>query len=308
MDYQICFESFRKNFALPDLLSIQQLKQVDGRYLKVLLLLFQNPDRHYTSDLLSSLLELPESVVEDALAYWAQHGAVTLKDQPAPPRPAPVLSGGEVRPRVPADDEELRFLLSSMESILNRPVNSTDIQEVIQIYESYRLPADVIIMAMQFCSGQGHNDIRYIKKVCYHWYQRGINDHHKADEYLQQLAKRMSLEGQIKALFGVNQRQLIPNEQECLDRWLDLGYDLDVFRLAYERTVKHTGKAAIPYANRILQNWKQKGYRNLQDIQAGEPERGSSNVQKGQTSYDLDSLDRFWDEVPDYPTKGGSDQ
>ena len=98
MDYQICFESFRKNFALPDLLSIQQLKQVDGRYLKVLLLLFQNPDRHYTSDLLSSLLELPESVVEDALAYWAQHGAVTLKDQPAPPRPAPVLSGERCAP------------------------------------------------------------------------------------------------------------------------------------------------------------------------------------------------------------------
>ena len=164
MDYQICFDSFRKNFALPDLLSIQQLKQVDGRYLKVLLLLFQNPDRYYTSDLLSSLLELPESVVEDALNYWAQHGAVTLKDRPAPPAPAPVLSGGEVRTRVPADDEELRFLLSSMEGILNRPVNSTDIQEVIQIYESYRLPADVIIMAMQFCAGQGHSDIRYIKR------------------------------------------------------------------------------------------------------------------------------------------------
>ena len=133
MDYQICFESFRKNFVLPDLLSVQQLKQVDGRYLKVLLLLFQNPDRHYTSDLLSSLLELPESVVEDALRYLARHGAVTLKDQPAAPGPAPVISGGEVRPRVAADDEELRFLLSSMESILNRPVNSTDIQEVIQI-------------------------------------------------------------------------------------------------------------------------------------------------------------------------------
>lgn len=307
MEYQIRFESFRKNFALPDLLSIQQLKQVDGRYLKVLLLLFQNPDRHYTSDLLASLLELPETVVEDALSYWARQGAVTLKDQPAPPAPAPVLSGGEVRHRMGTDDEELRFLLSSMESILNRPVNSTDIHDVIQIYESYRLPADVIIMAMQFCAGQGHNDIRYIKKVCYNWYQRGIDDHHKADDYLQQLAKRSSLEGQIRGLFGVGQRQLIPNEQDCLDRWLDMGYDLDVFRLAYERTVKHTGKAAIPYANRILQNWKQKGYRTLQDIQAGEPERSGLSSGKGKSSYDLDSLDRFWDEVPDYPdSKGGS--
>ena len=161
-------------------------------------------------------------------------------------------------------------------------------------------------MAMQFCAGQGHNDIRSIKKVCYSWYQRGINDHHKADDYLQQLAKRQSLEGQIRALFGANQRQLIPSEQECLDRWLEMGYDLDVFRLAYERTVKHTGKPAIAYANRILQNWKQKGYRTLQDIQTGEPERGSTGGAKGRSSYDLDSLDRFWDEVPDYPnSKGG---
>ena len=105
----------------------------------------------------------------------------------------------------------------------------------------------------------------------------------------------------------IYQRQLIPNEQECLDRWLDLGYDLDVFRLAYERTVKHTGKAAIPYANRILQNWKQKGYRNLQDIQAGEPEREQQRPKRPNVLR-LGFSGPVLDEVPDYPTKGGSDQ
>ena len=302
MDYQIDFSKYKTNFSLPSIIMEGDLKNLNSDYLKVILLIFRNPDKDYSVGLLSNLLALSEQTVKDALRYWKKRGLLL----PGDPKEKPVQVISDKKPVSapvkPVQDSELQFLLSRMETTLQRPVTSTDVMTITYIYEYYRLPADVILMAVQYAAERGKNGIKYIESVCIGWYDQGITNHSLAEAFLQQAAKRSQNENQVKKLLGISGRKLIPSEEKYIDTWFsEYHFSLDVIGEAYERTVQNTGKVAFAYMNKILQNWYQKGYRTLEEILSQEPARKGGKAasgQKAENSYDIDAFEKHLDKIP----------
>ena len=296
MDYQINFANYRDHFSLPRLI-VDGLQETPADYLKIVLMIFQEPGRNCSTQLLARLLELPEETVEAGIDYWIGR-RVLLAGAPADSsaRPEQKPAAAKPAPAQPESERELRFLIREMEQLLQRPLTSTDLKTVTYLYEYYRLPADVILMAIQYAVDGGRRDIRYIERVCIGWYEQGMTTHAEVEAFFQRKAEYKSWESQVRTLLGIRDRKLIPSEEKWLHTWQEeYQYGLDVLQLAYERTVKHTGRAALAYMNKILSNWHKKGLRTLEEIQ--QKDSGKKPAPSGQ-SYDLDLLERYWDQVP----------
>ena len=190
-------------------------------------------------------------------------------------------------------------MLDSLESVLKRPVTSSDLKTISYIYDYYRLPADVILMAVQYSVDQGKNSIKYIESICIHWYQEGITTYTAVEEYLLQAKNRRDHENQVKQIFGIAGRKLIASEEKFIRTWFeDYHFDASVIQLAFERTIKNTGKIAFAYTNRILQNWFEKGLHTVDQIQAKEPSAARKSSAHLESSYDLQVLDSYLDRKP----------
>ncbi|MGI5959043.1 MAG: DnaD domain protein [Massiliimalia sp.] len=298
MNYEINFSQYRHNFSLPASVVEDHLKEIDSDYLKVILLIFKNPDKNYSTGLLSNLLNLSPSKVEKAIGYWVKKG-VLLGDSQAVPEQVHTVSKTAVTSAAPICDTELKYLLSSVEGLLQRPATSADVKTLTYIYEYYRLPADVILMAIQYAVERGKDSIKYIESVCIGWYDQGIVTHTQAEEYLQRMSKEQEFEGIIKKMFGISGRKLIASEEKFIASWFEkYHFPLDMIQLAYEKTVQNTGKVAFAYTNKILLNWNKKGFSTLQDVLENEGAKGYSTHHTGTRSYDIEEFEKYLDEIP----------
>ncbi len=298
MNYKINFTGYKSNFSLPGMI-VQDLKETNSDYLKVILLIFKNPDKHYSINLLSNLLDLCEDIISDAINYWIHKNVLLENIEKIKSDNVHVISDDNtiIIDKKPNNDSELAFLVSNMETCLNRSVTSTDLKIVTYIYEYYRLPADVILMAMVHCSEYGNKSIKYLEKMCIDWYEKGIDNHDTAEEYLQIFMQRQENINKLKDKFGIANRGLIPSEEKYAAIWFDeYKYDLDMIAKAFEITIERTGKVAFAYTNKILENWHNNGYKTLDDV--NDSLNITKKTQNNNNSYDLEMLDEYWNTVP----------
>ncbi len=55
------------------------------------------------------------------------------------------------------------------------------------------------------------------------------------------------------------------------------GFDLDMVRLAYEISVERTGKLAFRYIDKILSNWRQLGYKTVEQAKTSPSRRAAAS-------------------------------
>lgn len=312
MNYRIDFEQYQRHFSLPTKV-IEALPEANEVALKVMLTLYATPDKHYSVSLLSRMLQLSHQEVEQALSFWISKQLLLVPSEQQQPaseaRPvegvkkAPIVevltqtARGIPQPMTRAEDRELRFLMEQMPAILGRTVSSTDVKAMTALFEQYRLPADVLLMAIQYAVKRGHTDMRYIEKVCVSWYEKEIRTHEEAEQYLTELAKHRSLEAQVKRILGLD-RKLIPKEEEAVKRWLcDYQADLPMISLAFEKTITHIGKLAFPYLDKILHNWHTAGICSVEEVeQKDRPFDGGGH--SSPSSCDVSALEQLWTNLP----------
>ncbi|MEG2074777.1 MAG: DnaD domain protein, partial [Angelakisella sp.] len=99
-------------------------------------------------------------------------------------------------------------------------------------------------------------------------------------------------EGLIRSLFGINDRELSAKEKNYIATWFgDYGFDTDLIKLAYEKTVDNTGKVAFPYIHKILSQWHTNGIRTVEgaerEMNAKQPRKGAEDA-----SFDLRDIER----------------
>ena len=187
MAYKINFERYSENFSLPAEIAGDEISTVAGDYLKVILLIFKNADKNYSANLLSNLLNLPEKRVSEAISYWISRGILIEQDSEKISPEVIVISKRTPQPVFPPKESmngELAFLLECMENQLKRPITSVEYKSIVHIMETIRLPADVILMAVEYCTSIEKANIRYIEKVCATWADNGITTHELAEQYL----------------------------------------------------------------------------------------------------------------------------
>ncbi len=299
--------------AVPTDVVDKHLCTASGIYLKVLLAILR-ANRVDTAQI-AHKLSIPESDVVEAVGYWVQNGIFSQTDEPEKKKaPEPEkksrmtvtsqsLTTAEITDRI-HNNSDIRFLFSAVESLMGGLLNSTQQRTLIYIHESFGLPADVILMAVEYCFSIGKNNFHYIQQLCSGWAEEGICTHVLAEETIRRLTMQHSTEQEIIRMLGLGDRPLTPDQKKYLQRWNhQFGYGPDMIQIAYERTLNSINKLSLPYMNSILNSWNEKGIRTPADVAAKDSRPASRTVSGGQKSgwepsYDLDELERSGLTVP----------
>lgn len=206
-------------------------------------------------------------------------------------------------------DEDFRALHEAMMSALGRPLSDADRISLLTIYDTLALPSEVIFLLTSWCItlferkyGVGHRPrMPMIKKEAFRWKRLGVDTLSAAEEFLAKEQQLLERESQILPLLDIRGRAPVDREREYISGWVDMGFDDEAIRLAYERTLFQKGSMKWGYMNTILRNWHDAGLHTVAEIEAGdkrparkkEPSRDAYQPSEERIRKNADWLDEF---------------
>lgn len=184
------------------------------------------------------------------------------------PAPAPQDSGP-----TSASDSVFYALVKEVQSMLGKVLSSDDIIRLLGIYDTLRLPGEVILQLVYYCIAEAERNgnkrmpsLRTIEKTAYTWEREGIYTLEAAERYIKQRDEQNGELEKIARILQLGDRDLMPTERKYIDSWLALGYGADTIAIAYERMIMRTGKLAWQYINTIIVNWHDKNLHTAAEI------------------------------------------
>lgn len=173
------------------------------------------------------------------------------------------------------NDGDFAAVLSEAAKAMGRALSSVDMKILFGIYDYLSLPADVIMLLINFVArryerrynGQRRPSTRAIQKEAYYWVNREIMTMEQAEEYIrrdEELRRELTA---VKDAIGVKGRGLTKTESEYISSWLGMGYTAEAIAIAYDRTVTNTGSLRWSYMNRIISSWHEKGLYTPKEIE-----------------------------------------
>jgi len=181
-------------------------------------------------------------------------------------------------------DAAFTAVLNELEQIYGKKLSTPDTRKLFAIYHDLDLPAEVLMELLHYCVYLSENrlpTIRFIEKQAVAWANREILTLEQAEEYIRLSKQRREDSGKVAEAMNIRGRELSRSEKDYICSWLDMGFDLDVILLAYDRTVTNTGGLKWGYMNKILSNWKEKGLCSVEEIEEKDSRRPSA-VRPGQ--------------------------
>ena len=127
-----------------------------------------------------------------------------------------------------------------------------------------------------------------IRKAAFAWRRLGLDTAEAVEAYLRRQSALHSREGAVLAMMGVAGRPAVDEERKYISAWVEMGFDDDVIRLAYERTLFKKQNMNWAYLNAILKKWHEKGLHTMGEVlskdskwrqaaAAGQPDAGRVN-------------------------------
>ncbi len=188
----------------------------------------------------------------------------------------------------------LTALVDECSRVFGKIFNTHEVSQIIGLSEYLGLEDEYLLLLLAHCAKMGKKSLRYAVSTAISLYDDGITDTHALQECLKVRERRQEAEGQLRSMFGLGSRALTSKEKKMFDAWLFThGFDMEVIRMAYERTVNATGKPSVPYANSILERWAAEQLKAPEQItaaeqahanKASEPQTGVGN------SFDTDDF------------------
>lgn len=315
--------------------------KADGEYVKIYLLILRlmNQNLPVQIDQLADTLELTQKDILRALKYWEKEGLLELEDssvmklqneQQAGQQTGQTRQSGQVGqtdsmaddsvpyptlPQVPEKKSrnmsemeksikgtDLEQTLYMAETYLGRPLSASELNSFCYINDSLHFSSDLLEYLIEYCISRGKKSVRYMESVAINWFQQGIDTIKKAKEESSQYTQNVF---PVMKAFGIN-RNPGPAELDYIKKWNALGFETDIIIEACNRTLLATHQASFPYANRILDDWKKAGVRNVSDIRSLDqkfhaaaqtdsvPEKSSGRkTRQAQQNYNRNSSNAF---------------
>ena len=214
-------------------------------------------------------LNISESDVLRAWAYWKDRGF--LKAKPAPKEPAPRPLPSARRPEYSTQELQeyqkhpaVKHLFASASQMLGRFLSVQDMNLLLGLHEWLGLPMDVILLLLSYCLSSGKKGMGYIEKVGISWAEEGIDTMEKATDYI---ALRKTGYKAILRAIGKEGSFPVPTQEAYIKKWTkEYGFSVELICDACERTVMQTGKSSFPYADTILTRWHEQNVRTKEDV------------------------------------------
>lgn len=179
-------------------------------------------------------------------------------------------------------NEEIIQILYIAEQYLGKTLSPTESQKLLFFYDGLGLSADLIEYLLEYCVSHNHKSIRYIEKVAIAWAEEGITTVEQAKRSNSRYNKEYFTI--LKAL-GITNRNPVETEITLMDTWLKTYcFSMEIIQEACNRTVLQTGQASFQYTDKILEGWKKKEVKTLDDIRSLDDEHQKRRQSKNAAS------------------------
>lgn len=231
-------------------------------------------------------------VVSEVAATVVEAAPVNTSQFNPPVYEKPVYTDAQVAELMETD--EIKWLMNIIEIYLERLLTPTDVQLVLFIYETLGFSTELIMHLYEYCVSKGKKNPAYIEKVAIAWAEEGIDSIDKAEV---STSKYNTNYNAITKAFGLN-RQLGDIEKQYIDKWANgFKFEISIIVEACNRTLLRTGKPDFKYADKILENWHNKGVKRKEDIDILDKKHNdkaaSYQAQKAQTNVAPKSTNQF---------------
>ena len=170
-------------------------------------------------------------------------------------------------------DRDFRVMYEEIQRLLGRPLNTEEMKIILGFVRYLGLAPDVVCVLVSYCKDRARQrgnlrnpSLRSIEKEAYFWAEQGIDTMEEAAAFIQKQNVRASQLGQLMKILQIYGRKLTPAEEKFALSWLEMGFSMDAFALAYERTCLNTGNMAWAYMNTILTRWHEAGLHTAEQV------------------------------------------
>ena len=273
--------------------AITKIDRASKRDIKVLLAAASSENLRGDKEKLAALCGITLSELEASLSFWLGAGVISLDDEDVVASPevtepkkvsipdkkpettdeAPIYTTSELN-KLMESRKEISLLIDECQRLLGKMFNPHEISIIVTLVDYLELDSAYIVTLVDYCSRSGKKSLQYVKKLAFGFYDEGITELPALNAKIQKLETVGSIEGEIRKLFGMNDRALTTKEKKFINAWVcDFGYGIDVIKKAYEETVNATNKPSASYANAILERWNKEGLRDVAAIDAAKSEK-----------------------------------
>lgn len=298
---------YKRIFAVPSSVAEKHVKTAGALSLKVLLLVLSQPQT--TVKKMAETLNVSELDIKDAANYWVANEIFTtdkVEEKGSQPQPstdeqqikrvsqAPVrLTGKELESRV-KNSQDVKYLIAETEKHFGKNLIPSEASVLVSLYDWAGLPVDIILMIVGYCASINKNNIRFLEKLALDWIDKGIDSHEAVAANIKELTLKNTNESAVKSAFGIFNRSLTTKEKNFINSWFcEMHFDIEMVKLAYEKTIDSTGNMSFPYINKILGSWNEKGIRTPAQAEEEQKLDNKSGNRTSQPSYDLDGMDKI---------------
>ena len=259
------------NAVLPSPLA-ERYAAADGPSLRVALFLIINgPSEKET---ISQKLNIPVSLVDEALRFWEACGLTVEAEDP-------VKSSALTRT---FRDEDIAVMLQEAQLFLGRPIDVKESRRLTDTVTENSISPDVMLLVLSYCVSNlpsNTNLINYACRTAIEWSGNGVYDIGSAEQYVRDLEKLDVFSAKICDVLDIPKEKLTKKNKENIRLWMNVyGYD-ELF--VKEAFIRH-GKNSINYINSILTTWYKSGYKSIKDTRKSL----SNNITAGRSSSKRD--------------------
>lgn len=205
-----------------------------------------------------------------------------------PERTLPELTADDVK-NITANSPERLTLIDACQETMGRMFNTSECSVILGLKEYLGVEDEYIIMLAAYCVKKGKKAVKYIEKTAMSLYERDIETVPQLEEYVRWLETKDELENKLRRLIGAGDRSFTKKEKECIERWgKTYSFGFEMIEHAYGKTVGAIGKPSVPYMDKILSSWNEKGYRTVEEVDAGE-----TGISRDGGSFETDDFFRM---------------
>lgn len=304
MNYKINPLAFTGIFAVPTVVVDENLRLASAIQLRTILyMLRHNADGLCSVSDIAKATGHNEEDISDALIFWEERGLL-LKDglSPVPPvtsdsfpqeavvSPTLQTQSVPVAPEAPTakrveeipvvkpnheqvaarlqESEELRLLFQEAQTILGKTVGYDGQSTLIMMHDSYGLPVEVILMAIEYNKSKGNTGFAAISRTGKEWSELEIDSIEGAIEYIEEHNIVDETWHKLRAMTEITNKKPTVKQKRFLTSWTkEYGYNADMIFFAYEEAIDNTGKASFEYMDKVISNWHKNSVKTPQDIQ-----------------------------------------
>lgn len=266
--------------TISDIFFTEYMPQANGDFIKVYLYIFFLSK--YSKDIklndLSKKLALPLPVIQNALKYWEDQGAITKKNTGFIINDLQEIELHKLyKPRVALSSADLekseknQYRAKAIESInqsyFQGMMTPSWYSDITMWFKKYQFDEQVMIALFGYCFDKSALHRNYVQTVADAWSKNNIKTYNDLDIYFEKQEKLNKIKKTISKKLGIT-RKLTQYEEAYIEKWIvDFGFSLDVIELALKRT---TSKAnpSFDYIDKLLCDWHDRNLKTVSDVEA----------------------------------------